>query len=60
MFVVLELLVDSFTGSKTETIENIFGKRTPTATRIHQYSFADHQHGVTEPALIGVHAAGLL
>ena len=34
---VLELLVDSFTGSKTETIENIFGKRTPTATRIHQY-----------------------
>jgi hypothetical protein len=50
-------LVDSFTGSKTDTMEKVFGQRTPTATSIHQFNLADHQHEVTEPALIEVHAA---
>ena len=54
---VLDLFVGSFTGSKTDTIEKVFGQRTPTATSIHQCSLADHQHEVTEPALFGVHAA---
>jgi hypothetical protein len=57
---VLELLVNSFTGPKTDTIEKNGGKRTPAATSIHQCNFADHQHEVTEPALFGVHAEDLL
>jgi len=57
---VLELLVDSFTGSQTDTMEKVFGQRTPAATSIRQYNLADHQHEVTELALSGVHAADLL
>ena len=45
---VLDLFVGSFTGSKTDTIEKVFGQRTPTATSIHQCSLADHQHEVTK------------
>jgi hypothetical protein len=57
---VLELLVNSFTRSKTGTMEKVVDQRTPTATRIPQCNLADHQHEVTEPALFGVHAADLL
>jgi hypothetical protein len=41
-------------------MEKVFGQRTPTATGIHQFNLADHQHEVTEPALFGAHAADLL
>jgi hypothetical protein len=57
---VLELLLDSFTGSETGTIYKVFGQRTPTITRIHQCNLADHQHEVTEPEIFGVHAENLL
>ena len=57
---VIELLVDYFTGSKTDTMDIFFGQCTPTAIRIYQYDPADHQHEVTEPALFGVYAADLL
>jgi hypothetical protein len=50
---VLELLVDSFTGSKTDTIEKVFGQRTPTATSVHQRNLTDHQNKVAEPLLSG-------
>ena len=33
---VLELLVDSFTGSKAETMEQVFDHRTPAALSIYQ------------------------
>ena len=56
----LELLVDSFNGSKTEKMEKVVGQRKPTATGIHLFNLADNQHEVTEPALFGVHAADLL
>ena len=39
---VLELLADSFTGSKTDTTKKIPSQRTPTATSIHQCNLADH------------------
>jgi hypothetical protein len=57
---VLELLVEFFTGSKTDTMENVFGQRTPTATSIHHCNLADHQHEVTEPVLFGAQQADLL
>ena len=57
---VLELLMDSFTGSKTYTIEFLIGQRTPTAKSVHQCNLSDHQHEATKPALYGVHAADLL
>jgi hypothetical protein len=41
----------------TDSVQNDFGQRTPTARSIHQCSLAYHQHEVTEPALFGVHAA---
>ena len=57
---VLQLLVGSFSGSKTDTMEKVFGQRTTTATIIHQCNLVDHQHEVTEAALFGVQAADLL
>jgi hypothetical protein len=41
-------------------MEKVVGQRTPTATRIHQYNLADHQHEVTGHALFGLHAADFL
>jgi hypothetical protein len=57
---VLELLVDSFTGSKAEIMGIFFGQRMPAATSIHQCILADHQREVTEPEISGVHAADML
>jgi hypothetical protein len=57
---VLELLMDFYIGSKTDTIKEVHGQRTPTATRIHQCNLAGHQHEVTELTLFGAHAADLL
>jgi hypothetical protein len=41
-------------------LQAVLGKCTPTATSIHQFNLADHQHEVTELAHFGVDAAGLL
>jgi hypothetical protein len=39
---VFELLVESFTGSKTNTMEKDFGQRAQTAASIHEKNIANH------------------
>jgi hypothetical protein len=39
----------------TDSVQNYFGQRTPTARSIYQCNFAEHQHEVTEAAFFGVH-----